>query len=377
MRELEILTMKSPPLLIALVLVATMPLLTAHDPGQPIQPMVAADHGAGISFEFRNLPEHRALEISFKVHFVGPWDGTGYSQWGPDRFLCVLDRKRHLLDATFNNCHLIWSDNIWQSFPDPHHPEQYQPSDRGAFLYHGGNGATAVASFDFPFNKKRRVNSTYTFRFLVRHSRDLARVGFATDWVEDKSSSTYWIENLKVSPLESVPDLDPKAEARAWSEFFADEGSGAQQAWSEIYALHPDSLVQRARGLVEGDEKRIARILEELGRGPIPTEALYRSVAIPPGRKNAAETHRRILLARELVQSPASLKSPAIREFWDQEEDSVQVRNLRKIISVSSYRAETDPKKRARMRLGSYLRMIGSEEAMELAQAIDPQEEAG
>ena len=76
--------------------------------------VIKAEHGANSALLYKDLPEHEALKVSFTVHFVGPWDGSGYDQWSPDRFFCKVDSMT-MIDSTFNNCHLRFTDNIYRS----------------------------------------------------------------------------------------------------------------------------------------------------------------------------------------------------------------------------------------------------------------------
>ena len=155
-----------------------------------ISKITEAVKGGELSFDFKSLPAHQALEISFKAHFVGPWDGSGLPKWGPDRFLCEIDGAETLLDATFNNGHLVWPANIWQSFPDPHHPLQNDFKNAHLYLHRGGEGASAIASLGFPYSSHPSVDSSYTFKYVVKHAGDELKLKFLTKWNENVITQT-------------------------------------------------------------------------------------------------------------------------------------------------------------------------------------------
>jgi hypothetical protein len=245
---------------------------------------IAADKGAEIARTYTDLAEHKALEVSFTVHFVGPWDGTGYEQWSPDRFFCKLDSTT-LIDSTFNNCHLVFVDNIWQSFPDPFHRDQLdfstarKSSIDGTYLYHGGHGAEATASLDFKWAKKPSVDSTYAFTFTVPHDADTATLTFGTRWNEEPDNpTTYYLDNLQIKPLKKIPRLDSAKEDNAWLTFFSGSPDASQKAWQEIYSAHPDTFIERVAALVDGDADRRDYLIAQLEKGAhLPRRSIRKS----------------------------------------------------------------------------------------------------
>lgn len=340
--------------------------------------IIEAHKGEGIPFQYKNLPDHEALEVSFTVHFLGPWDGTGYAQWSPDRFFCKLDTTT-LLDSTFNNCHLTFVDNIWQSFPDPYHKDQLdfkntrKSSIDGTYLYHGGHGAELVASLGFKWSTKPSVDSTYKLAFIIPHDGDVATLQFGTIWKEEsENTTTYKLENLKIKPLKKLPTLNSKEEEKAWLSFFSGSPDASQKAWQEIYVTHPDRLIERAEALINGDEKRKVYLLDQIAKGSIPTESLYQEVSIDPNARDLKQQVHRILCLRELAFGNF-LSSKDRQDAWNAVDLSEKMKSLRKVCSIGGCSPNRDctPLEKVRMRLSSYLRMINTEESLRLAKELD------
>lgn len=344
--------------------------------------VIEAHMGEDIPFHYNGLPDHKALKVNFTVHFLGPWDGTGYAQWSPDRFFCKLDETT-LLDSTFNNCHIPFVDNIWQSYPDPYHKNQLdfdtarKSSIDGTYLYHGGHGAKAVANQGFKWfaDDLPSVDSTYTFSFIIPHSVKAATLQFGTDWREEPGEgTTYRIENLTVEPRRNIPRLNPKKEAKAWLTFFSGSPDASQMAWQKIYATHPDKLIARVKDLINGDEARKYYLIAQLEQGRIPTEALYQEVSLDPNAKDFKQQVHRILCLRELALGRNFLNEKDRYDFWRPSEFTEQAKSLRKICSIGggcSPMRDCAPLQKARMRLSSYLTMINTEESLKLAKELE------
>jgi len=340
--------------------------------------LMKAYKGEKITLEYDKLPPHEALKISFNVQFLGPWDGSGFSAWSPDRLVCNLD-NRTLVDSSFNNCFLVFSDNIWQSFPDPYHEDQInfnnvqRRSDDRAFLYHGGHGASAVASLNFKWNEHsnrcKSVDTTYPFSFIVSHNKTNAVLRFRTIWKEEsKNVTTYYIENLKVEPLKKIPSLNLKKEELAWNSFFVSAPDGAQKAWQEVYSAHPEQFMKRISDMQEGDKKRKKYLIAQLSKGRVLTESLYREITFDSNTSDLKEQLHRIACLREL----------ALGRFFTPEEysESFKVKDgsnealaLHSIASLGSFSNHKKylPLRKINMRLISYLRMINTDESHRLA----------
>lgn len=350
-------------------------------PGAEKPKTVEAEKGEDLPFHYTNLPMHEALAVSFTVHFLGPWDGTANAEWSPDRFFCKLDSMT-LVDSTFNNCHIPFIDNIWQSYPDPYHQDQLDFNERGAFsragtyLYHGGHGATAVASQGFQWfaDDLPSTDSTYQFSFVIPHSRSEATLQFGTMWQEESISvATYKLEDVKVEPLKRIPRLNSKQEKKAWLSFFSGSPDASQQAWQQIYATHPEKFMERVKALVDGDEERKQYLLKQLEYGRIPSEALYREVCLDPSARDMKQQSHRILCLRELSLGQRYVTPDDRYAFWRPDEFTEKTLALRKVSSFGGCAPKRNctPLKKASMRLSSYLRMINTEESLKLAEQID------
>lgn len=339
------------------------------------------ESGAGLSLNYSDLSEHEALKVSFTVHFVGPWDGTCYGNWSPDRFFCKIDSKT-VLDSTFNNCHLVFVDNIWQSFPDPHHEDQLDcehtvnPPIDGTYLYHGGHGAVAVASLGHKWSSKSSVDSSYKFCFTVQHAKDSATLKFGTIWKETpESTSTYKIEGVEVEALKKTPALNLKKENMAWRTFFAESADASQQAWQKIYATHPENFIERVSAMVAGDEQRKNYLVEQISQGYTPTECLFRDVDYDINAKDLRQQINRVLCLRELALGRKFFSSEERSEIRNATDLSWKMKSLRKVNLVGFCMfpiKKCIPLQRARMRIYSYLKMINTEESIKLADKLIP-----
>ncbi len=330
-----------------------------------------AIQGSAMAFSYNNLPEHEGLKISFKVHFVGPWDGTGFEQYGPDRFILKVDKKMHLLDSTFNNCHITFLSNVWQSFPDPHQHRQIGRKGRQNFLYHGGEGATAISSLGFAWNSSTSVDSSYTFSYTVKHDSKQLDLSFLTNWVEDNSVSTYWIENLKVRPITKLKKLSDEQEEQAWLSFLQSDGQQAHKAWAEVYAAHPDKLIERVKQLMNPSNERVEFLIKQLASGKTPTRALQQEVFVDPRDKDALNIIKRIRYMRELALSRNILSTNA-RPFWEKLETNGQTRAIRK--TFNERYSNSIVLEQISLRISGYLRMINSKESRYLASQFDTED---
>jgi len=327
--------------------------------------IIKAEHGAKMKFAYKDLGDHEALDISFLLHIVGPWDGTRYPKWGPDRMIVSVDNGTRLLDATFNNCHLLFIDNVWQTYPDPHHPRQGIGRNYRRMLQFGGEGAERVASMGFASNGKKSIDTTYRFHFIAKHCLSKAELSFFVDWVEDASSSSYWVEKLKVKPIADLPVLSEEAEEEAWQAILSSDAKSAQKAWATVYAAHPDLYIKRVQSLVTTNQTRRKWLIEQLSKGPTPRESLIRPVAIPPTEKNAAEIHQRIALLRELALSHDAYSKTCHYLSTKKRTPVTQA------ILAACFANKGMETRRIKMRVSGYLRMIQSQEALTLLKEFD------
>ncbi len=343
--------------------------------------VIQAYKGENKSFQLKDLPTHEALEVSFTVHFLGPWDGTTYKQWSPDRFFCKVD-KTTLLDSTFNNCHIPFIDNIWQSFPDPHHNGQLnfetarKSSIDGTYLYHGGHGAVAIASLGFKWfsDDLPSVDSSYKFSFTIPHDKDAANINFGTIWRESAESvATYHLEDFMVKPLKELPCFDQDLEEKAWHSFFSGSPDASQLAWQNIYVTHPEKFIKRVEALVNGDSARKDYLIKQLENGPTPTESLYQEVSLDSNVKDLKQQIHRILCLRELALGQRFLTSDERHDYWHATEFTDQAKALRKVCCLASCSPKEDcaPLQKARMRLSAYLMMLNTEESIRLAKRLE------
>jgi len=344
--------------------------------------LMKAYKGEKITLEYNKLPPHEALKISFNVQFLGPWDGSGFRAWSPDRFVCNLD-NRTLIDSSFNNCFLIFSDNIWQSFPDPYHEDQidFNNVQRGfddrAYLYHGGHGASAVASLNFKWvahsNQCKSVDTTYSFSFIVSHQKTNAVLRFRTIWKEEPENvTTYYIENLEVKPVKKLPSLDPKKEEEAWNSFFVGVPDAAQKAWQEVYSAYPKQFIKRVSDMQKGDEKRKKYLISELSKGRVLTESLYREVTFDPNISDLKGQLHRIACLRELALGRFFTVEEYATSFKIKE-GSNEALALHSVASLGRFSRHKKflPLQKINMRLISYLRMINTDESHRLAVELE------
>ena len=340
----------------------TVKIVDSHTASNAI---IKAEHSAKMKFSFQDLADHEALEISFLLHIVGPWDGTRYPKWGPDRMIVSIDGETRLLDSTFNNCHLLFIDNVWQTYPDPFHPRQGIGRNYRRVLQFGGTGAERIASMGFASNRKKSVDSTYKFHFLAQHILSDAELSFFVDWKEDASSSSYWVENLQVKPLAQAQTLSEEAEEKAWQTILSSDAKAAQKAWSTVYTAHPDLYLERVQSLVTTNQARRKWLIQQLTKGPTPVESLIRPVSPFPTQKNAAEIHQRIALLRELALSHDAYSETARFLAPTQFTSSVQA------IRAACFANKGLETRRIKMRVSSYLRMIQSDKALNLLKKFD------
>lgn len=352
-----------------------------HTRGRGFDPISEeAEKGEEKSFEYQDLVEHEALEVSFTVHLLGPWDGSsGGTAWSPDRFFCKVGGMT-LVDSTFNNCHLAFTGNTWQSFPDPYHEGQIDLSkdegclSDGTHLYLGSRGASSVASQGFKWGRVPAMDSSYTFRFVIPHNKESVQVHFGTIWNEElESVATYRLENVQLKLLKKIPALDAKAEAKAWSTFFSGFPEASQQGWENIYTTHPNKLTERVEALLRGDKERKEYLVEQLKEGNVPSKALFLEVDSNPFAKDLNEQLHRILCLRELALGRKFMSREERVEIWDAPRSFSENRVLSRVCSRQSYGPKgCVPLQKAQMRLASYLRMINTEKSLKLAEELDP-----
>jgi len=260
-----------------------------------------------------------------------------------------IDDSIRLLDATFNNCHLLFIDNVWQTYPDPYHPRQGIGLNYRRMLQYGGAGSERIASMGFASNHKKSVDSTYRFHFLVKHASPNAELSFFVNWEEDTSSSSYWID-----------------EETAWQAILSSDAVAAQKSWATFFAVHPDLYVKRVQSLVITDPSRRKWIVKKLKEGPIPVESLIRPVdptsQDPEQLKN---TRQRIALLRELAIShdPYSQTSSYL--------SPKKYTQAARAIRVACFANKGLEVRRIKMRISAYLRMIQSDKSLSLLKKFD------
>jgi len=321
--------------------------------------IIKAEHGAKMKFAYKDLADHEMLEVSFLLHIVGPWDGTRYPKWGPDRMIVSIDNSTRLLDATFNNCHLLFIDNVWQTYPDPYQSQQGIGLNYRRMLQFGGTGAERIASMGFASNRHKSVDSTYRFHFLVKHATPNAELSFFANWVEDASPSTYWVENLQIKPIAQVAPLNKHTEEKAWQTILSSDAKAAQQAWSTVYTAHPECYIKRVQSLVTTDQTRRKWLIKKISQGPVPGESLIRPVILPT-QKNTQEIRQRIALLRELALSHDAFSETS---RYIRPKEFTPTAQVIRLACFSNKGLET---RRIKMRVAGYLRMIHTKEALSL-----------
>lgn len=70
--------------------------------------------------EVEVVEAHEGVKISFTFDAYGSWDGVG--PFGQSVIMFEAGGLQ-LLNTTFNNCYRVCTGNMWQSYPEPYHPQ--------------------------------------------------------------------------------------------------------------------------------------------------------------------------------------------------------------------------------------------------------------
>jgi hypothetical protein len=327
-----------------------------------------------VTLNLAELPAHRALRVSFALHILGSWDGVG--RWGPDRWRCGLREGPTFLDTTFNNCFLIWCDNVWQSFPELYSPVQQtlfktMPSLPSMLLAcHGGSGATGLADLGWNWSKYKgkeykEISTTYRFSFVVPHAGPAAVIDFTNLCDDPKYDQSFALDDVSVETLHNVPALAARDIELAWQSLFCGSPSAAFTA-STVFLAHPDELLRRANQLVTADETRVSVLMDRLDAGPTRAEGVFADME--PG-----DDVERIAALREMTIMPGDLWQRRQQEDPFDPEHPQRTRTLQCwIYPMYNPKAMTfTPLVRAGMRLSALLRQNGCPEALKMAETIE------
>ena len=321
-----------------------------------------------VTLSLNKLPKHAALRLSFTLHILGSWDGVGL--WGPDRWRCGLKGGPVFLETTFNNCFLHWSDNIWQSYPEPYNQVQQDlfadmPARPPRLLAcHGGSGASGIADLGFIWNK-RPCSTSYTFSFVVPHSSTDATLEFTNLCDDPKNDQSFALDDVCVEALDTLPALSEADVERAWQILLTGSPAAALLAGSEFLA-HPQELLRHCRELVKADPSRVKKLLERLDTGTTRSESLFADME--PGDDQA-----RIAALRELTLMPGDLwTNRQQRDAFDATHPQL-ARTWQNWIYVMYEKGalSSTPLVRSAMRLAAWLRQNGTPEAAKMADAIE------
>jgi hypothetical protein len=322
-----------------------------------------------VALNLAELPAHRALRVSFTLHLLGSWDGVGL--WGPDRWRCGLRDGPTFLDTTFNNCFLIWADNVWQSYPELYSPVQQtffktMPRLPSMLLAcHGGSGSTRVADLGWNWSKHKEISTTYRFSFVVPHAGPAAVIDFTNLCDDPKNDQSFSLDDVSVDALQNVPALAAGDIELAWQALFCGSPSAAFAA-SSVFLAHPDELLRRANQLVTTDETRVDVLMDCLDAGPTRAEGVFADME--PG-----DDGERIAALREMTLMPGDLWQRRKQQDPFDPEHPQRTRTLQCLkYAMDNRNAMTfPPLVRAGMRLSALLRQNGSPEAIEMAETIE------
>ena len=321
-----------------------------------------------VTLSLHTLPEHQALRLSFTLHILGSWDGVG--KWGPDRWNCGLRGGPLFMETTFNNCFLIWCDNIWQSFPESYNEVQQDvfkgmPARPPLLLAcHGGSGAAGIADLGFIWHETS-CSTTYKFNFVIPHGAADATLEFSNLCDDLKDNQSFALDDVRVETLADVPALGKEDAERAWQALLTGSPVAAFRAAGEFLA-HPDELFRHCRQMLAADPARVQQLLNHLDTGSTRAEALFADME--PG-----DDQERIAALRELTLMPG--------DRWNsrQDEDTFDAAHPQGSLTLLSWRRvmadkqalSSTPLVRGIMRIASLLRQHGTPEAVKMAEACE------
>jgi len=295
-------------------------------------------------------------------------------RWGPDRWRCGLRDGPAFMETTFNNCFLIWCDNVWQSFPELYSPVQQtlfktMPSLPSMLLAcHGGSGATGVADLGWNWSKHKEykeVSTTYRFSFVIPHAGPAAVIDFTNLCDDPKNDQSFALDDVSVEALHNVPALAARDIELAWQALFCGSPSAAFTA-STVFLAHPDELLRRTNQLVTADQTRVGVLMDRLDAGPTRAEGVFADMK--PG-----DDVERIAALREMTLMPGDLWQGRKQEDPFDAKHPQRTRTLQCwIYPMYNRNAMTfTPLVRAGMRLSALLRQNGSPEALKMAETIE------
>jgi hypothetical protein len=199
------------------------------------------------------LPPHQALRISFDLCFSGSWDGTA-AGYGPDIWACGPKGGLPLLETSFNNCHKVFDDNIWQNFPDnyraaqvarimkTHTGEKFNKVDARVedLLHRGGSGAFDHGHLGCTWNRLG-TDVRYRLCFHLRHRAESLDFLFDNRFEEDVNGQWWALDKIKVECQEEIPPLAENERERLWLDLLSEDAMRALIA-RDALSLHPEAV---------------------------------------------------------------------------------------------------------------------------------------
>ena len=209
--------------------------------------------GSGkLNLHHDKLPPHQLVRISFDLNFSGSWDGTS-SSYGPDIWTCGQKGGPLLIETSFNNCHKIFSDNIWQNFPDNYRAAQVSRlmrSQTGAkfylvdarvedLLHRGGTGALDHNHLGCTWNSSLCTDARYRLSFHFRHQKDSLDFEFDNRYDEPIDGQWWGLDKIKVEVLPEIAPLSDNEQSRLFTDLLGDDAFRALVA-RDALSIHPE-----------------------------------------------------------------------------------------------------------------------------------------
>jgi hypothetical protein len=134
----------------------------------------------------RNLPDHRALRLTFDLYVIGPWGGGGNAGYfgDADRWTATLRSGEVLLDTTFRNL-AVGEFNEGQTYPNSFGGTRRNPR----------SGADQNNNLGYPLGSSAG-SSTYNLDFAIRHRGDEIVIDFQGLSLE--AGETWGIDNVRL-----------------------------------------------------------------------------------------------------------------------------------------------------------------------------------
>ena len=238
--------------------------------------------GSGkLNLHLDKLPPHLLVRISFDLNFSGSWDGTS-SGYGPDIWTCGPKGGPLLIETSFNNCHKVFSDNIWQNFPDNYRAAQVSRlmrSQTGAkfylvdarvedLLHRGGTGALDHGHLGCTWCTVDGTDARYRLSFHFRHQKDSLDFEFDNRYDEPINGQWWGLDKIKVEVLPEITPLSDSDQSRLFTDLLGEDAFRALVA-RDALSIHPEivkTLLDRHFPPVrELDLNRVLNDLEKPG----------------------------------------------------------------------------------------------------------------